>query len=276
MFAALGMAVILGTVSGVTTSCERGASADTTQYRVLTFERPTADATPRRFVSIKFQYPDITWMRSLSATDSVSAAIKTFLIAAMSEGSLPRDLPSFVDNIDQQYEALQRDFPDYATEWTVERNVDIVFNAPHTLCLRMDEYTFTGGAHGNASRKYTIRDARTGEPVGAEKIFVDGYREELNRLGEIAFREVRQLEPDEPLNDAGFSFSQNQFALNDNVGVTRDGIVFYFNDYEIGPHVFGPTLVLLPFDRIGGLLDHASDLGRDIDAYTRWLKELGR
>ena len=116
-----------------------------------------------------------------------------------------------------------------------------------------------------STRRYINIDTRTGARIDDDDLFIAGFREELYRLGEGAFRRARGLGPDESLSEAGFWFDENRFALNDNMGITRGGLVFYFNDYEIAPHALGPTAVFLRYDQLGSVLDRKNERVRDIE-----------
>ncbi|MBI3037952.1 DUF3298 domain-containing protein [bacterium] len=59
---------------------------------------------------------------------------------------------------------------------------------------------------------------------------------------------------DAQVKDSGFTFPKNEFALNENFLVSKDGLLFFFNSYEIAPYALGPTQILLPWRYIKTLV----------------------
>jgi hypothetical protein len=82
----------------------------------------------------------------------------------------------------------------------------------------------------------------------------EGYEEKLTQLGEKAFRKERALTDTASLQKNYFEFPANKFTLNQNYGFTKEGIVFYYNSYEIAAYAAGPTEVIIPYEEIKGWL----------------------
>jgi Protein of unknown function (DUF3298) len=59
---------------------------------------------------------------------------------------------------------------------------------------------------------------------------------------------------DETYKEAGFWFKDNIFTLNNNFAITDQGILFYYNNYEIASYVYGPTKIFIPYDSIENLV----------------------
>nr|MCU0409966.1 RsiV family protein [Bacteroidales bacterium] len=83
---------------------------------------------------------------------------------------------------------------------------------------------------------------------------IPGYENELNNTAEKIFRAEKQLSPDANLESEGFWFEGNKFYLNKNFGIKNDGLVFYFNSYEIAPYAMGPTEIKIPYATIKKLV----------------------
>jgi hypothetical protein len=74
----------------------------------------------------------------------------------------------------------------------------------------------------------------------------------LREAGEEEFRAERELGPEVSLEEAGFSFPDNRFSLNDNYGFSKEGIVFFFNGYEVAAYAEGPTAIVIPYEKLVG------------------------
>lgn len=109
-----------------------------------------------------------------------------------------------------------------------------------------DEY-FTGGAHGGSGVYYFNINPKTGAEFTLDNFFKEGYKQPLTSLAEGLFRKERELADTASFSENGFEFPEDQFQLNQNYGFTKEGIVFYYNNYEVGPYVLGPTQVMVSY-----------------------------
>jgi hypothetical protein len=76
----------------------------------------------------------------------------------------------------------------------------------------------------------------------------------LNNVAEKIFCKVKELKPEDNLEEAGFWFKGNKFSFNENFGIRNEGLVFYFNSYEIAPYAMGPTEIMIPYSEIKNLV----------------------
>ena len=68
---------------------------------------------------------------------------------------------------------------------------------------------------------------------------------QLTTIAEKEFRRMRNIPDGEPLSKAGYWFENDEFYLNDNFAIVDDGLIFYFNSYEIAPYALGPAEIFL-------------------------------
>lgn len=109
-----------------------------------------------------------------------------------------------------------------------------------------DEY-FTGGAHGGSGVYYFNINPHTGAEFTLDNFLKEGHKQPLTTIAEGLFRKERELADTASFSENGFEFPEDQFQLNQNYGFTKEGIVFYYNNYEVGPYVLGPTQVIIPY-----------------------------
>ena len=210
--------------------------------------------------SVSIRYPEFIAERPDPALKAVGTSIENMLLTPVYEGTGPGSYEELASSFIEAYKKLQRDFPDYKHGWTLDREASVVYEGDSVICILFTEMSFTGGAHPNSRRTFANFELSKGLEVALDDILVDGYEARLNAVGENIFREVRGLKKDESLEDAGFSFEGGVFSLNDNFGISADGLIFYFNDYEIAPHVMGPTELTIPYDEIPSLMKEDSIL----------------
>ena len=121
----------------------------------------------------------------------------------------------------------------------VYSNFEITYSNDNTISLYIDEYFFTGGAHGNTIRSSQNWDMKNGMLFKLKDFFPYDSDYILDILRKI----VKQIEESIQDGDNIYfddyccllikTFNLNNFYLEDNY------IVIYFQQYDIGPYVSG-------------------------------------
>ncbi|MBK8044054.1 MAG: DUF3298 and DUF4163 domain-containing protein [Haliscomenobacter sp.] len=134
--------------------------------------------------------------------------------------------------------------------WELETTSEVLFLSSGMVSIALENYAYTGGAHPNSHSMLLNYNLKYGRVLSLKDLVrdVDG----LKYLAEKAFRDSRDLSPDEDLNEAGF-FGDNGFQLPSNFGVTPEGLYFYYNSYEIASYAAGPTDFVLTWEELGDL-----------------------
>jgi hypothetical protein len=133
------------------------------------------------------------------------------------------------------YNEFTREFSDSGQGWFYQGQARVNVLLDTLISLSVDEEYYTGGAHGGNGRYFINVDPRTGKEYTRNDFFNPAFESELHRTGEVEFRRQRQLADTASLQQNYFEFPENTFRLNENFGWTPEGIVFYFNNYEIAP-----------------------------------------
>jgi hypothetical protein len=225
-------------------------------HETKTFEKKIGDCSDpyKDCVLVTLRYPDINGSAPRASKDSVNAFVRAFTLKSFSGEEMLTNPNKLADEFIGNYESVKKDFPDYTTGWFLERSVEVIHNTPEVLSLVSTETSYTGGAHPNSHSTYTSFDMALCEQIGLGDILTEGYEQKLNRVAEKRFREIKQLEPNQSLADAGFWFDDDNFALNDNFAICCDGLVFYFNAYEITSYAGGPTRLVIPYEDIKDII----------------------
>lgn len=145
-------------------------------------------------------------------------------------------------------------FKDYSSNSTpifeMDSRYKIGLNKDGLISICIDYYQYTGGAHGITVRRTYNYDAEHGAFVQINHIFKDGYdyekvinkkiREEIDKNKEVYFNNGEYFK--------GIDKTPNYY-------LTADGIVIYFQLYEIAPYVAGIPEFTIPYELIeDGLL----------------------
>jgi hypothetical protein len=196
------------------------------------------------------EYP---WVASAPAPEAATM-INAEILAALQPKDAPRGFEAEAKNLIEEYENFRKEFPASAIRYFVERKATVITSHAGALSVQVDDAWFTGGAHPNARRSYLNLRPQTGESIRFDDVLAAGKLPELTAAGETAFRGTRGVAAEKTLQSAGFTFSSGKFELNRTWGIAADGLVFYFNDYEIAPHSMGPTEIRLGWDVVRAML----------------------
>lgn len=136
--------------------------------------------------------------------------------------------------------------------WVIESEADTLYTSPGTLTVSAYMYTYAGGVHPNLNRALRIFDRKTGRALSLTDLVSDTTT--LLNVVERAFRCQQELRPNTNLEEGGFFLRDGRFFLPDNIGMSRTGMVFYYNQYEIASYNYGPIEVTVPYDQLDGIL----------------------
>jgi hypothetical protein len=210
-------------------------------------------ATKGACLKIELEYP-VAIGGPKPAVDAVNSVVNDFVKVSLQQ---PQDAPdaSLEEQIEQlvdEHLDLAEGPPSAVLEWEIQSNGEVVLNTEDVVTLRLEYFGYTGGAHANSEVTYKSLELPTGKGLEISDVITD--MQQFTALAENEFRKVRKLSPDANYEEAGFWFSDNRFALPDTFGLLRDGIILYYNSYEIAPYSSGPTEIKLSKKQLGDLL----------------------
>ncbi len=158
-------------------------------------------------------------------------------------------------------ENMKNDEPFYE-EWNIETDSRYLGTHGNISSFRIDVFSYTGGAHPNSYTTLLSFDMETGKRIESNNWFSDTLA--VTKMVEASFRKEREISETANLEEEGFFLQDGKFFLPANIGLDSSGVVFYYNDYEIGPHVMGPTGFTVPYTQIKPLLS---------DSFVKMLKK---
>ncbi len=124
-------------------------------------------------------------------------------------------------------------------EWIVRGKVANVQD--DILSYGVEQYAYTGGAHGVTTHFYYNYDLETGQLLTEADFFVEGYAEVLTPL---------LLENLAVAEDVLADYDTEKILPNNNFYLSETGITFVYNPYEIAPYAYGETEILIPWEAV--------------------------
>lgn len=188
------------------------------------------------------------------AADSINKKVFSTLSNIIDFGEKPSNAKTYDELLTSfiaSYEKLQKDAPEDVFGWEGDVKGQIIFKSDKLLNIEIKHYTFTGGAHGYSGVRSLIFDPNNGKSIAPEKLFknVTGFK----KFAEQKFREKYGL-LGKPINSNGLMFENDKFQLPQNILITSDGILLYYNAYEIASYAAGAQELLLPYEVAGQFL----------------------
>ena len=139
--------------------------------------------------------------------------------------------------------------------------VHVLMNSGHLLTLYTDHSAFTGGAHSLQTRQFTVFSLWSGKEISLKYLFGENNEPALSELITQKIRELKGLTGMQSLKDAGFY--AEEIKPSDNFYISREGIGFFYNQYDIASYETGTVDVLFPFAELKKVLVNTGVL-RDI------------
>jgi len=192
--------------------------------------------------------------------DKLNAFIGRQVLAGAEFGdTLPVSIQAAADSFLVSYNQAKKQFPDMPGFWSWDYSMKIYNETPKILCLSAESYSFMGGAHPNSFTNYFNISKETGDTISLTALLSPGFETKLNALIDKKYREMKGLKPHDNLMTKGDLF-ENKITFNYNVAVTKDGLLFYYNAYEIAPYAVGPIKISLNKAELGDLISQTSPM----------------
>lgn len=127
-----------------------------------------------------------------------------------------------------------------------------VYSAAKFTSVMLAAYYFTGGANGYNNVFYLNFDNQTGEIIPIEKL-IDLTPELLQEVRK-KFCLVREISITATESEAKMFIPPSELPFPKEIGFNTQGVVFFYNLYEVGPRYSGSTEVIIPYDKVNLLM----------------------
>lgn len=163
-------------------------------------------------------------------------------------------------NVKNLYQQAMVDF-EYATanqfpvrQYEIYVDFNVTFNRDCIISLYFDRYEYTGGAHGSTVRTSDSWNIACKRPISLTDLFPAGtdireyYKRAITAQIEQEAKKEFMLYFEDYENLVSRSLTLSNFYL------TYEGVVIYFQQYEIAPYATGIPEFLIPYSEDGAAL----------------------
>jgi hypothetical protein len=226
--------------------------------KTLTFENEVFEKESK--ISCKKDCPKITIDIPIAKNipviaDSINKKILSVLKEIVYFGEKPSDATdynSLVDSFIASYEEMYKKFPTETFGWEAKVKGNIEYQSDQILNIKLDHYTFTGGAHGYQGYRSLIFNPNTGKTIFCGELFKN--EKEFKIFAEKEFRKKYKIPAKANINVTGLMFEKDVFQLPQNIFYTNEGLLLYYNSYEAASYADGPKEILFPYEQISKYL----------------------
>ncbi len=195
--------------------------------------------------SVELAWPEFT------SRPSARAQVNRVLLPSLVIGEQPVPRRRNIAQVANEFLRAGRSSSADGMHWDAKRTISVLCNTPTRVLLQADEYTFTGGAHGNPSTQLLAFEPASGRIVGDRTMVPMTARPQLLLTVERAFRRERELPPTGSLADSGYTFRNDSFSLDAaSLAVCGSSLFVYWNVYDIGPYSAGAPRLVIPLDSV--------------------------
>ncbi|GHE34103.1 DUF3298 and DUF4163 domain-containing protein [Sphingobacterium griseoflavum] len=178
----------------------------------------------------------------------------------------------FIDGeskVEQVSDSFLGGFNEYAEEqidagneafhtWFKHQDSKVILNEGGILTLQTAINDYTGGAHGMEIELWFSFDVPAKKRLALTDLVADTTQ--LLQIAERRFKKMENLS-DTASYGSSYFFDNENFVLPENFGLTKDGLLFHYNPYEIKSYAEGPTTLVIPYS---ALLDVLTEKGRKL------------
>lgn len=151
-----------------------------------------------------------------------------------------------------EYEySVANNYPIHVFEAVVDYTV--TYNQNCVISLYFDQYEYAGGAHG-----LTVRYSDTWNLPKSKRMDLGDFFANRSNYREFVIESINQQIADQIAQGNNIYFDHYEKLVNDNFKannfyLTKDGVVIYFQQYDIAPYSSGIPTFVIPFGAGGAI-----------------------
>ncbi|WP_442588193.1 DUF3298 domain-containing protein [Pedobacter sp. AW31-3R] len=159
----------------------------------------------------------------------------------------------------KEFNAYQAKNADAGQSWFEDIDLKVTANHPSYLSILFTYVDYKGGAHPNTLFTYLNYNPKTYQTITLDSLITSDGMPKLRAVAEQIFRKNEKLAPKASLSE-GYFFAEGVFSLAETFTVTKEGLKFLYNPYEIKPYASGTTELIVPFADLKDILKPSSIL----------------
>lgn len=161
---------------------------------------------------------------------------------------------AFIKSCKKNIENYNKQNPDDRQVWYCDVIGNIEMQSANHITLRFNYDSYTGGAHSNYGEYWATFRISDGKKITLNDVIADN--DKFLKLAEQRFKQVNGLPASQKLTqEEGFMFENDKFYISENIGLTKNGLVIYYEPYQVAPFSFGASILFFKYLEIGDILN---------------------
>jgi Protein of unknown function (DUF3298)/Deacetylase PdaC len=169
-------------------------------------------------------------------------------------------------------EASKNPRPENTPSYYVSSSVEISKTERYVSLLVSEEFYTIGAAHPLRARETYIFDRQEKRLVTAPELFVasSSYLTLLSDISRAEFKKQARVAQEQGTEEAAIDTSKDNHGFDpvpsnfSRILPTENGLMVYFEVYQVGPYSSGLQEVLIPYEKLRGVLSKDGVLGGEI------------
>jgi hypothetical protein len=159
----------------------------------------------------------------------------------------------------KEFDTYKTGNPTATDTWFTKMDLGVKANYANYISVLFIYQDYKGGAHPNYLFTYFNYNPKTFQTITLDSLITADGMPKLRSVAENIFRKNEQLAPNASLSERYF-FTDGVFSLPETFTLTKDGIKFLYNPYEIKAYAEGTTELVVPFSKINDIMKESSIL----------------
>ncbi len=226
------------------------------EFETTRYEKTQTGCTGGECASFIASYPvfDPADEWNVAVNELVDDKIRTIAADFIMKGTPKESIEALAEGFVTSYQEFQVDFPESQTGWYFKLEAKLAYKGKTFSCIQFDTDTYTGGAHPISNRQYML--------ISTDGVQLEKYEDfvismpKLRDLAEDHFRQTQGIKPGQTLSEAGYMFTNDVFALPENFGFTKSGMILFYNPYEVADYSKGSIEISIPFSQLKSIYKH--------------------
>ncbi|MHA3787439.1 DUF3298 and DUF4163 domain-containing protein [Flavobacterium hauense] len=201
---------------------------------------------------VRISVPEASGMGEVS--DSINNRVFHVVRSIVYFGEKPTNAKSYnelMTSFIKSYEELKKDFAE-SFPWEAKIKARVDYMSDSIINIKMNNYMFTGGAHGYEGNRSLLFDAKTGRSLNYDQIFKN--KKAFTAFAEKKFREKYKIAAGKSINSTGLMFVDDKFILPQNIFYTDKGLLLLYNAYEVASFADGTKELVIPYSEANAFL----------------------
>lgn len=184
--------------------------------------------------------------------DSINSKIENHIADMLNFGEDESNiiLGDALEKFDLEYVKFKTDFEENSLVWEAVFDGEVTYQSSEIISIAINSYLNTGGAHGNMNITFLNFNPENGKLYKVKDFIND--QDAFEDIAKKYFEAEIQLSETEKFEDYFFG---EDFHLPANIGFSDEGVILFYNVYEIASYAIGATEFTIPFEEVNSLLN---------------------